>query len=86
MYEYCKSCVHDKGGIGFCDKCGYTYLHRKYGLSPTEYEAKPKPITNADRIRAMTDEELAEWASAITLDEFGDKKDWLDWLREEAKE
>lgn len=22
---------------------------------------KPKPITNADRIRSMTDEELAEW-------------------------
>lgn len=40
--------------------------------------------TNADRIRTMTDEELAEWASAITLDEFGDKKDWLGWLRQEA--
>jgi hypothetical protein len=23
-------------------------------------EAKPKPVTNADRIRSMTDEELAE--------------------------
>jgi hypothetical protein len=40
--------------------------------------------TNADRIREMSDEELAEWASAITLEEFGDKKDWLDWLKEEV--
>ena len=41
-------------------------------------------MTWGDKIRAMTDEELAEWASAITLNEFGDKKDWLDWLKEEA--
>ena len=44
-----------------------------------------KCSTNADRIRSMTDEELAEWASAITLDEFGDKKDWLDWLKQEVE-
>ena len=43
-----------------------------------------KPFTNADRIRAMSDEELAKWASAITRDEFGDKKDWLYWLKKEA--
>ena len=61
MYEYCKSCVHDKGNIGFCDKCCYTYMLRKRGLPPTEYEAEQKPITNADRIRSMTDEELAEY-------------------------
>ena len=44
-----------------------------------------KSLTNADRIRSMTDEELAEWASAITLDEFGDKKYWLDWLKQEVE-
>ena len=49
-----------------------------------DYPKPRKPITNADRIRSMTDEELAEWASAITLSEFGDKKDWLDWLKQEA--
>lgn len=42
--------------------------------------------TNADRIRAMTDEEIAEWASAITLNEFGDKNDWLNWLKQEVEE
>lgn len=99
MYEHCKSCVHNEGGIGFCDKCGYTYMLRKYGLPPTEYEAKPKPMTNADRIRAMTDEELAEFI-AETIDCCNCKHPrngcsendetcaacWLDWLKEEAKE
>ena len=44
-----------------------------------------KGPTKGDRIRSMTDEELAEWASAITLDEFGDKKYWLDWLKQEVE-
>ena len=40
--------------------------------------------TNADRIRAMTDEELAEW-----LDErcdYAPPFGWLEWLRQEAGE
>ena len=53
-----------------------------------------KPVTNADRIRAMTDEELAElfWIRADCelcpnkeqhcSDDC--KKHWLDWLKEEA--
>ena len=49
-------------------------------------ERPPQPKTNADRLRAMSDEEMAEWASAITLNEFGDKKAWLDWLKERAKD
>ena len=99
MYEYCKSCVHDKGDIGFCGKCGYTYMLSKYGLPPTEYEAKPKPQTNADRIRSMTDEELAELfadndCGYCRIHDFCFAKGcqidcedmWLGWLKEEAKE
>ncbi len=48
-----------------------------------------KPKTNADRIRAMTDEEMA----SILLDLFADfyavewhLTDILDWLKEDAKE
>ena len=32
--------------------------------APCSYEVAP-PMTNADRIRAMSDEELAEWLSPI---------------------
>lgn len=55
------------------------------------------PKTNADRIRAMTDEELAEWIGKVTAGGYGmcapghydcTGKDscapcWLDWLRQE---
>lgn len=63
---------------------------------PVVVDAKPKPITNAMKIRAMSDEELAEF-----LYEYGgsspncnknemeyDYKSchdcWLDWLRQEV--
>lgn len=42
-----------------------------------------KPVTNADRIRAMTDEELAEWIISITEDL---TTRWLDWLKQEAND
>lgn len=55
-----------------------------------------KPITNADRIRSMTDEELAEWFSIYCCrnktydahcETFGScKACWSSWLQEEAKE
>lgn len=43
-------------------------------------------MTNADRIRAMTDKELAEWLSCnCTGDGYGNSaEDWLDWLRQEV--
>lgn len=44
---------------------------------------KKKTQTNADRIRSMTDEELAgiisEWDSGM------DKEEWLEWLRSETE-
>lgn len=64
-----------------------------------QYEP-PKPQTNADRIRAMTDEELAEYLckairggimmlfpdSHYSKDEIAElNHDWLDWLRQEVE-
>lgn len=48
---------------------------------------KPKMMTNADRIRAMTDEELAEFISgkARTFgEEYEGYMSALDWLKEEV--
>ena len=49
-----------------------------------------RTATNADRIRAMTDEELAEWVWGVETSgrAYGPrgKKAWLDWLKEEASE
>lgn len=57
-----------------------------------EYEEcglfKPKIMTNADRIRAMTDEELAKFISGKARgfgEEYEGYMSALDWLREECE-
>ena len=50
-----------------------------------------KPITNADKIRAMTDEELAKKISgiesfALTCGGGWPPEKWLDWLKQEVKD
>ena len=64
-------------------------------------ERPPQPKTNADRVRAMTDEELAAYHSRMIGCPMNELESfehctvddgcmpcqcWLDWLREEAKE
>ena len=41
--------------------CGYSEKHTWADESCLAWKPKDEPKTNADRIRAMTDEELAEW-------------------------
>ena len=53
---------------------------------PVVVNAKPPKQTNADRIRAMTDEELLFFLWWFA-DGIGKTKDqWRDWLKQEAKE
>lgn len=86
----CVSCVHEylSPMSDTCRECGIAMLNYE--------EAKQKPMTNADRIRSMTDEELAEWISEYTdclcgIHKPGCSKTkgtcvatWLDWLKQEA--
>ena len=65
-------------------------------LEMKQQQQQRKPITNADRIRVMTDEELAEWLAkhnerSAVCPNFGAhdcqascRQCWLDWLKEEA--
>lgn len=55
---------------------------------PVVVDTKPKPITNADRIRGMTDEELAVFIRDQIIDRnIGiPSETWLDWLRQTATE
>ena len=69
----------------------------KVAYVPVVVNAKPPKQTNADRIRAMTDEELAEFmchnvsngtvncacCAAAEFCRMG-HNGWLDWLRQEA--
>ena len=44
-----------------------------------------KPKTNADRIRAMSDEELAEFLANFAWDNEPTKKETYDWLQSEVE-
>ena len=71
-----------------------TCLRLKQGLCDGEKELTACPsykrMTNADRIRAMTDEELADWVWGVETAgrAYGPrgKQSWLDWLKREAKD
>jgi hypothetical protein len=67
-------------------------------IAALEEQAQEKPLTNADRIRAMTDEELAELIADGCCrnidcpDEFYMEDGlnchgcWLDWLKQEVSD
>lgn len=55
-----------------------------------DYPKPRKPQTNADKIRAMTDEEIARWIANDLIEPgyySGDQcyKLWLDWLKQECE-
>ena len=48
---------------------------------------RTEPMTNADKIRAMSDEELAEWMSECNAyREYAIASQWLPWLQQPAEE
>lgn len=62
-----------------------------------DYPKPYKTMTNADKLRSMSDEELAEWLDEVH--DFGGcpnrgavncqsecRQCWLDWLRQEARD
>ena len=65
MRKDCDTCLHDEFGGKYCDDC--YWANKK---PPTKWEPAPfwTPDTNADRIRAMSDEELARHLHCIGWD------------------
>ena len=74
----------------YCQNDPVTHLQQKElcGVCEMETEVANRKKTNADRIRAMTDEELARFMSKVETNGrvFGLKgiASWLKWLRQEA--
>jgi hypothetical protein len=72
-----EQCVRCKGNCGFI---GITGMWACQGFIP---------LTNADRIRSMTDEELADWIcvnlTAGMLFGPGEKASWLEWVKSPVK-
>ena len=58
MRKDCDTCLHDEFGEKWCNDCYWAN-----GKPPTKWEPAPfwTPDTNGDRIRAMSDEELAKF-------------------------
>lgn len=65
MRKDCDTCLHDEFGETYCNDCYWAN-----GKPPTKWEPAPfwTPDTNADRIRAMSDEELARHLHCIGWD------------------
>lgn len=65
----------------WAESCGYDICIPEFC---TEYEAVQ--MTNADSIRAMSDEELAAWmAECNAYGENADANQWLPWLKQPAE-
>ncbi len=87
----CKDC--NRTDIKCCPTCARNpYTCNVWHLCEKDCEGyEPRIKSQADRIRAMSDEELAEWLTKITDDAQRDaitKCDyqWGDWLKSEVKE
>ena len=84
-----------------CKNCADDCRCKGKDITPICLSFKPAKITNADRIRAMSDEELSEFVAQqrfCTLSPIADKlgiditqmgvkcrDNMLDWLRQEAE-
>lgn len=88
----CKNCKADNKSESICDagiacyvlRCG-EYGCALNGKTVDKLLRMKSSYTNADRIRAMTDEELAEWLDNNTY-RFPIYKDWLGWLKQEVSD
>lgn len=74
-FEKCRSCA-SAGHAFSCARCDSGFS----GFTPF------KPKTNADHIRSMTDEELAEFLFEMQDIEYDHKGQPLDWLKQPYKE
>lgn len=88
--HYCANCKYaEYSNIGLLCMGHKGMPHTsQYSSCDSWKSAKP---TNADRIRAMSDEELAAWIAEHPVVAAYDNnnqqhKRWLEWLKQEAKE
>lgn len=62
-------------------------IRNDFNPAECDYIKTNSPITNADRIRSMTDEEMADhlyrWDNSPL---HASRERWLEWLREEVTE
>ena len=78
----CLRCKHKR----YCETGVTQPSKNSYVTGCSRFDPKP-PYTNADKIRAMTDEELAKYMTQETESYLsGAGNYWLEWLKQEADE
>ncbi len=85
------NCIYSHEGGAYCDKHDHGAV--TVGCCGEESCPDRKVLTNADRIRQMTDEELAEWLEyrddncpRAGCYKGGCHECWLDWLKSPVEE
>ena len=74
----CENCANKKSDV--CCNCITAYVNDER-QDPSHWVLLPQ--TNADRIRSMTDEELAEFLYAVDIREGAtDTGGWLDFIKQ----
>ena len=82
------SCIYSHEDGAYCDK----HSHGAATLSCHGEEDCPDRVaqTNADRVRAMTDEDLADFMIGVAqnggVPTGGEIMRWIDWLKQEVEE
>ena len=67
-------------------RCPMQYGYKVDECKHTDCPYRTEPVTNADKIRAMSDEELAEWmAECNAYKENADASQWLPRLKQPAE-
>lgn len=83
----CRTCIYSYPSVE-CTNCGSGYRNYKEAGARTFTTSNRTShrVTNAQRIRAMSDEELAEFLADMTGDKVGGvAKYLLDWLSQPAE-
>ena len=84
--KQCRGCKnnYDQRYADYCFVCNDGDRYKPTDAVLKKRNRKPKVKTNADRIRSMTDEELAEWISSEPPCK--SQEWWNNWLKQEVKE
>ena len=65
-------------------RCPMQYGYKVEECNQTDCPYRTEPITNAERIRAMSDEELAEYLSKTFCHGYS-KPQFIEWLKRPAE-
>lgn len=86
-------CTHydctNRNSFGYCKNT--VCINPNYSIEGIEnttnkaYRVINKPVTNADKIRGMSDEELAEWMNYNCDAYYAPNCGWPEWLKQEAE-